>query len=534
MSERLGYDLQRVRHLGLLTLAAIDDCARLRSTDPAAADALRAVRLARRNLEDLWMPAVRDIERSEAMVSWPALQPLSDREVLDELTWMGAFLAAGQPPGDGELEMLADEVRRRATADPAFADRLVQLARTVPLVGQLAELADFGGALTGRLLAAILHPAEPGLLGATPHHRRAIEALIADLLADPGACLDVLMVPGVLADLAARPDLDADTDLDPDLVSAFVVAGLHGAVAADTSRLPDSYRVLGELIEMTNGPREHGLPPAIAFGVATSMVGYIDTLAPAIRQEGRSRVVVLDDATGLDLDIGTYDDLLDLFGALLRDAEAQAALGTVLGGYTTAVIGSLGADVTRLPGIEHVARFADLLADATLTEQAELVLEAAAEEARLRMIGDAIGFGTTAALTLTGAASVTRVVASRAISLATDFSVRTPPAELPDARLPAGTYDLIVVSAVSVMVTDTAARRAAGLGSLARSDRAELARQVDGFTAESDPDERHRRARRLDHWIEANVPALAAHLHRVRSSPGMDELTESRSPATPD
>jgi hypothetical protein len=57
---------------------------------------------------------------------------------------------------------------------------------------------------------------------------------------------------------------------------------------------------------------------------------------------------------------------------------------------------------------------------------------------------------------------------------------------------------------------------------------------VEEFTAESDPDERSRRARRLEHWVGAHVPALAAHLSSVRAVPGMDELTESRAPTDPD
>ena len=65
-----GYDPQRVRELSHRTIDAIEELRSIRSDDPAAAEALRAIRLTRRNLEDLWIPAIVEIVRSDAMVSW--------------------------------------------------------------------------------------------------------------------------------------------------------------------------------------------------------------------------------------------------------------------------------------------------------------------------------------------------------------------------------------------------------------------------------------------------------------------------------
>ena len=57
-----------------LKIGAIEDLRSIRSDDPAAAEALRTIRLTRRNLEDLWMPAIVEIIRSDAMLSWTDAQ----------------------------------------------------------------------------------------------------------------------------------------------------------------------------------------------------------------------------------------------------------------------------------------------------------------------------------------------------------------------------------------------------------------------------------------------------------------------------
>ncbi len=75
-----AYDPDRVRQLSMRTAMAIDALSMIGSTDPAAADALRTVRLLRRNLEDLWMPLLRQIEASRAMISWTASAAASARE----------------------------------------------------------------------------------------------------------------------------------------------------------------------------------------------------------------------------------------------------------------------------------------------------------------------------------------------------------------------------------------------------------------------------------------------------------------------
>jgi len=52
------------------TAEAIERLRSTRSDDVAAAEAIRTVKLARRNLEDLWMPTLRELVRSDALTSW--------------------------------------------------------------------------------------------------------------------------------------------------------------------------------------------------------------------------------------------------------------------------------------------------------------------------------------------------------------------------------------------------------------------------------------------------------------------------------
>ena len=127
-----------------------------------------------------------------------------------------------------------------------------------------------------------------------------------------------------------------------------------------------------------------GFAPGAARGIANSLIGYIDTLAPAIRKEdgGAVTLIVLGD-TPFTFDLGTYEEVRDLVGAIGRDEQAQAAIGVTLGAYVNSVVDELGIDVASRSGIEHVAQFADLVGDAVSAEQAEMVA------ARRRVVGAA-------------------------------------------------------------------------------------------------------------------------------------------------
>lgn len=535
-----GYDLALVRALGHRTTEAIEELRSIRSDDPAAAEALRAVKLTRRNLEDIWMPAIRRIEHSDAMLSWVGTQldlgslivvrapgagtqcdwtplsPMTDDQLIGQLRWADRRGAAL------DLDTLARETATRVEHDPSFGDRLVALAPTIPSIASLTSRADFPAPFLAGIVTAMMWPHGPQATADLDGFAAALSTALAALVDDPGACLDLLLDPAVLFGLASWERLD------PDVVTEFTLSALHSAVVEDGARLSDGYRVLETLTTITNGPLDDGIEPGLALGVAASMAGYIETLAPAIRLEDSYPVLVVDEQRGIEIELGTYDDLVDLFGALLRDGPAQAALGAVLGAYTTTIVTELGGDIANRPGLEYVTRFADLVGDASRAEQAELVVEAAAEQTRRRQLGAVIGFGVTAAMTLGGAGSLARALTSRAITLATEFAGRVGVAELPTGRIPAFTYDLITVEALRIVSTDRDERRRAGLSSVSRSDWHEISGRLDRIDAADDESDRTTYLLRLDRWIEAEVPVLAGYLNRIRSVPGMDELTEGR------
>ena len=148
-----AYDPARIQLLSTRTAQAVDELASIRCSDPAAADALRAVRLLRINLEDLWLPLLAQIRSSRAMITWlesthdriergremivdwledhrrpdNEFARMSDDELIDCVTWFG-FDAL--PFGDdGQLDM-DDEFW--STSFTAFADVIAERVAREP------------------------------------------------------------------------------------------------------------------------------------------------------------------------------------------------------------------------------------------------------------------------------------------------------------------------------------------------------------------------------------------------------------------
>jgi hypothetical protein len=550
-----GYEPARVHHLLQRTLESIDLLDAISSSDPAAAEAMRTVRLARGNLEDHWMPALRDIERSDAMIRWrsnrlgsarfrslsvgitslpdhlasgtPAVVTMSAqrrRALLAELDWLERRAlsddVAGSAPADDELATLGRRLAAWIRHDDTFAERLVELSVSNMLVARLLGEARFPPSFAAAVVRRMAAPNGPDTGVDRDRYAASLSIALSSLADDPTACLDLLLDEPTAYALASWQALDTA------MLADFVVSGLYGAVVVDPARLDDGYGVLQLLTRAANGPLDGGLSAGMALGVSTSLAGYIETLAPGVRQEGPTPVIVR--AVDPPLELGTYDDLVDLFGSLLRVPEAQAALGTVLAAYTFETFERIGGDAVRRPDATYVAQFADLIGDASRTEQVELVMAAAAQEARRRRLGGLVGFGVNATLLLTGAGSVARSVAGQAVRMATSWAARVEPEHLADSQIPAHTYDLITVAAVAVVASDPSARRAAGLGGITSAQWSHVRTRLRTIEHHDDPRKRMTAVGDLDHWIETSVPALAAYLLDIRSMPGMHELTEGR------
>ncbi|MGE5210860.1 MAG: hypothetical protein ACM3MM_06325 [Acidobacteriota bacterium] len=546
-----GYEPDRIHLLSQHARRALDALDALRSNDPVAADAMRAVRLTRRNLEDLWMPALRDIERSEAMVSWqasrlaasPVLGALDDsrpdhlhpgrhgtdpirrrHELIAELDWLERRLRqrGGAPAvSDADrIDALADRLAYWVARDDVLAERVVELSVTNMLVGHLLAVAAFPPSFAADVVRRMATPNGPDSGIDPDRYAASLSAALSGVADDPSTCLDLLLDRPTAYALASWTALDATP------LSDVVISGLYDAVVADPSRLEDGYHVLRFLTTAANGPLDGGMSAGVALGVASSLAGYVETLAPAIRQEGTTPVVIR--AIDPPLEMGTYDDLVDLIGAVLRSPEAQAALGAVLAAYTFACVDRAGGEVATRPDLSNVARFADLLGDAARAERAELLTAAAAEEAQRRRLGGLLGFGADVMLLAGGAPSVVRAIAGRSVALAADGYVRAAPEQPASAQIAAHTYDLVTVAVVTAMATDASMRGPAGLADVSEADWVEARRRITSIGAETDPRARSLAVGALDFWIETSVPALARHLVEIRKLPGMDELTEGR------
>lgn len=557
-----GYDPGRVHSLLRFTLESIDRLDALTSAEPMAADALRAVRLTRANLEDLWMPALRDLERSDAMVRWRAsrlgtfgFRPMSDlggalpdhlrpsrdvaavaipaarrEELLGRLDWLERTALAGDAepgaPTEQQLAELAADVSFWVRRDDTFATEIVELSTSNMTVARLLGSGSFPTAFGARIVQTMAAPNGPDNGVDRDRYARSLGVALDSLVDEPDACLDLLL------DRRTTHALASWRHLDPRPLASFVTSGLLGAVQHDAERLVDGYEVLRFLTAATNGPLDRGMSAGMAVGVASALPVYLDTLAPALHGEGDAPVTVR--RVTPEVELGSYDDIVDLVGAMVRVPEAAGQLGRSLAQYTTTVFEQLGGDAPSRREVGHVVEFADLLRDARRNEQGELVLVAAADEARHRRLGGLVGSASNVLLLAGGVGATARAAVNLAFDTATNRLAPVSPAEMPTARNVLDPFDLITVAAIAAVQRDPAARRSAGLRSVTPQQWGEVARRLDDVDAATGARGRTDAAHRLYEWIDDEVPALSAYLFELHKAPGLHDLRESDDDPNPD
>ena len=550
----VGYDPGRVQSLVRHTLESIDRLDALASSDPAAADALRTVRLTRANLEDLWMPALREIERSTPMVRWRtsrlgtfgfrslsaldaalpdhlrpgpvaavAIPAARREELLGRLDWMERTSVNGDTepgaPTGRELADLAGDVAVWVQRDDTFATELVELSTTNMTVARLLGAGSFPSAFSSRIVREMAVPNGPDSGVDRDRYAASLGVALDSLVDDPEACLDLLLDPQTAYSLAAW-DL-----LPPEPLGNFVASGLLTAVERDAERLVDGYEVVQFLTAATNGPLDDGMSPGMAIGVASALPVYIHTLAPAIHAEGDAPVTVR--RVSPEVELGTYDDVVDLFGALVRVPEAAGQLGRALATYTTDVFERIGGDAPSRKEVGHVVEFADLLRDARRNEQGELLLTAAADEARNRQLGNLVGSGTNVLLLAGGVGATARAAVNLAFDTATTWLAPETPGEVEQVRNVLDPFDLITVAAITAVERNPAARHVAGLDSVTQPQWDEVGRRLDTIDRANGPRSRTDAAQRLYEWIDDEVPALSSYLFELHKAPGLHDLRES-------
>ncbi len=559
----LGYAPDRLRHLGSRTREAIDDLAGIRSDDHDAADALRAVRLARRNLEDVWMPLIERIESSEAMRTWvatglardamgalgerwaapptwlaldlpePDLAALTDGELLDLLRRLDDEVPAddrGVPLlhdafGD-RREDLAAELSRRVRSDPAFGRAVVAALPSSPSIALLLAGADVPVELTSAGVVTLLDDVwweagyEMDKLGA------AVDALVADLLDHPVAALSVLEHDHVRRRLASWPALDQD------LVADLVHSGLAEAPGTSPAHHRRGVGVLQQLIVLANedpvddtgfGP---GLSTGLAAAIGTYLPSFIDTIDIETgfvngRGDGPHGVI--------DVTYGTHEELVDFFGAIMRDTPAaQGLLGAALADVTRQALAPEGT-APRGVRLDTVAELAEMLRDAAANEDAEDAVAAAGRIATLRNATGVLTFAASTVLAVRGAGAVAQLIAERGIGDAVDAVA----GDRRDGRVSGPDYeeatrDMIVTETARRLATDAGLRARAGV--VDRSDRAwvgvlDLLGELDRVAGDTrfDPDVT---SRLLDR-VEDEVRRLGGgdHLDALLGRPAVHDLT---------
>lgn len=486
-----AYEPSRIHQLSRHTLDAIDTLDSLASTDPAAADALRTIRLTRSNLEDHWMPALRGIEGSDSMVRWRAshlgalgfrslsamrdslpdhlrpggvgavpipLPPQQREELLGRLAFLerkalnaDAEREAGEDPTGAptttELRTLGRDLALWVERDDRFADEVIELAGSNMLVGHVLGEARFSSSFASRVARRMAVPNGPAANVDHDRYAASLSATLMSLTADPAACLDLLL------DRPTAFALASWSSLDTTMLSDFVVSGLGTAIDANPNRLADGYDVLAFLTSAANGPLDQGFNAGMALGVVTALPAYLDTLSPAVSQRGPGDgVVVNDDTHAISVDLGTYDDLLGLFGAILRHRDARVELGRVTATWATEALRAANSLPVFDLAVTRVAEFTSLVLDAAEAEQAQIVAKAAADEDRASDTGQAVGLGVDLLLGSRGVSLGTRKFASWLTARGIGWASHQEPGDATITGLGGEINRQMIVTAISIGV----------------------------------------------------------------------------------
>ena len=122
----LAYNRDRVDDLWRHTRAAIDDLATITSDDPAAAEAMRVVRLAQTHLEGEWMPLLDRIRSSAALTAPIGLDGADDDEWPDGRTVIAPIVDGFTPEErlffDGFVTEVAASVASQLSLHDAHPD----------------------------------------------------------------------------------------------------------------------------------------------------------------------------------------------------------------------------------------------------------------------------------------------------------------------------------------------------------------------------------------------------------------------------
>lgn len=387
-----GYDPHRIAELAARTEAALDALADITSTDPAADGAMTAADRLRRVLETGLLPAVRAIAAADPLVRGArgARPPsggidgmfasllarryhaMTDDQLFDVLVRLeldAPFDAAFRPDMQHAFWLgfaaLAGELAARAATDERFADLLVDRSSHSFLVPMAVEFAAFDPVLVGRMLREVTRT--PSAIDdlRSRYQARGAEALMTALAGHPREALDALDAD-MVQQLVEWPLVD----------HGVVATFLHTAMELpfdEPTRLTDAYGVLRQFVVLANERRhDAGFPPALSPAITRIVVQYVPFFATSLG--GYADVHLKDfEFRDIGMRLGSYPEVLDLFGALVRDrASLDIVLASIPG---LALIGS-GDHGPLGIGPDDVADWVDTIGKAAENERIEEQIKA--------------------------------------------------------------------------------------------------------------------------------------------------------------
>lgn len=262
----MAFDALRLRRLRAGLADTADRLARQRSTDPLAADALRAVRGAHDVVAFHWLPIVDRVEGCRALEAggWPGVEALIPRLAAGYEALGGASATPTDVTGWAELIAAVAEQRQLAIVrgEPteevdATLDVLAALIDAHPRRGQLlGELSVTAEPYAVALILVRVHvnPVQFGVLSAELLRRWFSDPAV-NIYTESGESLGKFLVPFVAASPLAARSLFGELGQSPEVLTgtvrsaAGVAALLDAATDPATTTPGEAARILGAVID---------------------------------------------------------------------------------------------------------------------------------------------------------------------------------------------------------------------------------------------------------------------------------------------
>lgn len=420
----VGYDPHRVGTLASMSREALWSLSTVTSSDPAAANAIGAVRRLHRTIEVGVLAAADDIIRSAPLSCSFGTRTAAvgiRRRHRGEPGPLGPAASRSTPPGtpgillrdlilrhlSGKLATLTDdelllrtrteltaaadasrlidlddpvrltlwaalgaELSRRAGRRADFAERLVEYSLDDPLLALVVAESNMPAEIKVAVFSATVtagpdRPQDDHLRG------RAVHVFLEEFLADPALALHAIGRPGLVAgilDWERRDSAWVALGIDDavDLVDvAFSSASTYDLGSRDEPGNSEiTARSLATLVDLMNSEHgDRGLPAELSAAYTAGLLPLLPGFVNAFDGDEVFRLR-RDDMSPVDVELGTTgESMLDLFGGLARHSDSRSML--------VGSVAALGPGIGTLYTAEQFAGFAAALGTSMHNEQLE-------------------------------------------------------------------------------------------------------------------------------------------------------------------